>query len=396
MIDDDFPGRVSGRGGRRQRRRPPGRRSALGGGTCAWFENPSWKKRVVTTPKQTPGIISSATADLDGDGKAEIAIAYEFAMNEPTKGKLVAGDAGDGSGCALDAHGRSPTSAASTGCAGATSIGDQTRLDTESSSRRSSGRRPRPRLRPGAARSSSSSDTGADPKSGRGRRRPSANAPSCTGSRCSTSTATAVSEVLAAEQPGRDPVLPRSPVRADPGHRESWSPGAPGDGPKRGASEVHVGRLNDGRRFLATVEPWHGTEVAVYLADRLRRPRSRPLRPTDRDRRHPEGRPRPLGRRRRRRRRRRGLRRLPRRRHERPGLRLRRQRPGPAPSLDPAIAAQDLRGGDLDGDGTPDVVAIGGKTHNVVLVQKPCEAMRNPCSRPASRSSPGESLSISR
>ena len=30
------------------------------------------------------------------------------------------------------------------------------------------------------------------------------------------------------------------------------------------------------------------------------------------------------------------------------------------------IAAQDLRGGDLDGDGTPDVVAVGGATHNVV------------------------------
>src|SRR5882724_5692678 len=62
---------------------------AVGGGTCAWYENPTWKKRIVTGPKQTPGIISSATADLDGDGKAEIAIAYEFAMNQPTKGKLV-------------------------------------------------------------------------------------------------------------------------------------------------------------------------------------------------------------------------------------------------------------------------------------------------------------------
>src|SRR4051794_24169848 len=60
----------------------------VGGGTCAWYENPTWKKRIVTTPKQTPGIISSATADLDGDGKAEIAIAYEFSMNEPSKGKL--------------------------------------------------------------------------------------------------------------------------------------------------------------------------------------------------------------------------------------------------------------------------------------------------------------------
>src|SRR6478735_8938543 len=60
---------------------------AVGGGTCAWYQNPTWKKRIVTGPKQTPGVISSATADLNGDGKAEIAIGYEFAMNEPRKGK---------------------------------------------------------------------------------------------------------------------------------------------------------------------------------------------------------------------------------------------------------------------------------------------------------------------
>src|ERR1700712_5853590 len=44
---------------------------ALGGSTLAWYENPSWKKRIIASGKQTPGIISSATADLDGDGKAE-------------------------------------------------------------------------------------------------------------------------------------------------------------------------------------------------------------------------------------------------------------------------------------------------------------------------------------
>src|SRR5277367_6684607 len=62
---------------------------AVGGSACAWYENPTWKKRIVTGSKETPGIISSATADIDGDGRAEIAIAYEFAMNRPTTGKLL-------------------------------------------------------------------------------------------------------------------------------------------------------------------------------------------------------------------------------------------------------------------------------------------------------------------
>lgn len=34
--------------------------------------------------------------------------------------------------------------------------------------------------------------------------------------------------------------------------------------PRRGASEIAVGRLR-GRRFLATIEPWHGEQVVVYF-----------------------------------------------------------------------------------------------------------------------------------
>src|SRR5262249_27539431 len=53
VIDPDFPGAyqvevadVDGDG------KPD--IVAVGGGTCAWYQNPSWKKRVVTGPKQTP------------------------------------------------------------------------------------------------------------------------------------------------------------------------------------------------------------------------------------------------------------------------------------------------------------------------------------------------------
>ena len=155
--------------------------------------------------------------------------------------------------------------------------------------------------------------------------------------------------------------MPRSPG-APLFQTESLVPGAPGDAPKKGASEVHVGRLKDGRRFLATVEPWHGTDVAVYLSESLKPLKFGPRTVIDTTLKEghalwvadvdSDGDDEVFA-----------------------GFR------GPGTSVlmfdfngttwdrtvvDPAIAAQDLRGGDLDGDGTPDVVAVGGKTHNVV------------------------------
>lgn len=35
--------------------------------------------------------------------------------------------------------------------------------------------------------------------------------------------------------------------------------------PSRGASEIKLGHLADGRDYLATIEPWHGNQVVVYL-----------------------------------------------------------------------------------------------------------------------------------
>ncbi len=41
------------------------------------------------------------------------------------------------------------------------------------------------------------------------------------------------------------------------------SPGHTGEAPKLGSSDVAVGQFNR-RRFLASVEPWHGNEIVVY------------------------------------------------------------------------------------------------------------------------------------
>ena len=49
--------------------------------------------------------------------------------------------------------------------------------------------------------------------------------------------------------------------------RRQVGSGLPGDKPETsGAGEVKVGRLGNGRPFMATVEPMHGTHVAIYTA----------------------------------------------------------------------------------------------------------------------------------
>lgn len=45
--------------------------------------------------------------------------------------------------------------------------------------------------------------------------------------------------------------------------RTLLAPGSPAPWPRSGASDVTVGKLGR-RRFLASIEPWHGNEVAVY------------------------------------------------------------------------------------------------------------------------------------
>jgi hypothetical protein len=360
VIDDAFPGGyqvevadVNGDG------RPDV--IGLGGGTCAWFENPRWTKRVVTTGKQTPGIISSATADLDGDGKAEIMIAYEFALDKPSQGKLVLAS----QGTTVDAP-WTLRPIADVGSIHRLRFGD---VDGD--------RRPdlivAPIIGP-AAKSPGYDQSPARLVVFRAPEHPREG--SWTEESIGERPLLHAIKVIDFDGDGRAEVLSADNLGValfdrEPGPRGSWSPrelvtGAPGSAPKRGASEVHVGRLADGSRFLVTVEPWHGTQVAIYRADRSGSPAGpevfgprtviddnlqdgHALWVADVD---GDGDDEVFA-----------------------GFR------GAGTSvlaydfdgrtwkrtvLDPATASQDLRGGDLDGDGTPDFVTIGGRSHNVV------------------------------
>jgi hypothetical protein len=401
---------------------------ALGGSTLAWYENPTWAKRVVSTSKQTPDIISSATADLDGDGKAEIAIAYDFAMNEPKRGKLllaiqgakpddpwtfkpivesdsnlrasggfaggggIAGGAGTtGSGGVGGAGGF-----AGGGTAGQTQepppplgkvpsihrlrwgfcLSPRVELGSVSFERKP-GLFVAPIFGPSAAPPAFDQeparvvllDPGAEPKSGRWRTILVGQAPVLHAIEVTDLGDNGFSAVLGASNLGVTSF--RFSHVAGAGHvfgayqtfrSLDLVPGAPGNAPKKGSSEVHLGKFKDGRKFLSTVEPWHGTDVAIYESES---PKSLTFGPrTVIDTTMKDG-------------------------HALwvadvdgdgddevfAGFRggtggvLMFDYNGKTwdrTVLDPGVTAQDLRGGDIDGDGTPDVVTIGGKSHNVV------------------------------
>jgi hypothetical protein len=334
---------------------------ALGGSTCAWYENPSWKKRIVTTGTQTPGIISSATADLDGDGKAEIAIAYDFEMNEPSRGRLA---------LAVQVSSDEPWKLIPIADIGSIhrlrwgDINGDNKLDLIAAP--IFGREARPPRYEGKAGILAFQPQG-DLKNAIWRRQPLLEhpvihaievrpLPSSQG-RSAVLTADNEGVTVVGEGMLTDGQSMTFTVR-------SLVPGAAGEIPKRGCSEIHLGRLKDGRHFLGTIEPWHGSEVVVWpetetgshkfgsrtvidstLADGHalwvadvdgdgddelfagHRGKDRRVSMYDFDRSSGKW---------------------------------------TRAVLDKDIAAQDLRGGDLDGDGTPDVVAVGGATHNVI------------------------------
>jgi hypothetical protein len=335
---------------------------AVGGGTCAWFENPTWKKRIVTGPDQTPGVISSATADLDGDRKAEIAIAFEFAMTNPAKGKLLLAVSGAGWD---DPWSLKPL--VDVGSIHRLRWGDVTgdgKLDLVVAPIFGPQGKP-PKFEGSAALVAFHAD--GDPRNGDWGVHALALRPVIHAIEVRpVEHVRGRSVILTADNLGV--ALIGEAIQTD---GASWKyttrglvSGHSGEAPKRGCSEIHLGRMRDGRHILATLEPWHGNQAVVYfeaepnlkrfgprtvLDDTLADGHALWLADTDGD-----GDDEVFA----------G--------HRGKDHRVsiydfdREKKSWTRTVLDRDIAAQDLRGGDLDGDGVPDLVAVGGATHDVV------------------------------
>jgi len=144
--------------------------------------------------------------------------------------------------------------------------------------------------------------------------------------------------------------------------------------PNKGSSEVKVGRLADGRRYIATIEPWHGFQVVVYTPPKSgsglwdRRVVDEPLQwghavwcadlDGDRDEELIIGQ--------------RDRSKDPNRKPSGPGVFVYDPRPGAGPLAfdrhvveDGGVGTEDLVAADLDGDGRQDIGAGGRSTHNV-------------------------------
>jgi len=259
-LDSDFPGgyqvAVADIG---EDNRP----DVLGlGNTVAWLANPSWKKYPVTG-SQTRANIDIAPFDIDGDGGLEIVVASDFALNDSEKGGVLswfrrAADA-DSPWVPhlIDAY---PTT-------------HRIRwADPEGSGRKVLVSAP---LMGRGARAPAYDQAAAPLFLYRIPRRPSED-PWPRQTIDDTLHMTHGLKVLDFDGDGRDEILTASFEgiflfhASGRGEDIKWTrthlcAGEQSTRPSRGSSEVFPGKLKNGRRFIAAIEPWHGDQVVVYL-----------------------------------------------------------------------------------------------------------------------------------
>ena len=214
-----------------------------------WYENPGWQRHVIAGPFSN--MINVAAHDLDGDGVPELALAYEFAnVAKNSRGKLAILRFRNGQWTSEEID-EIPTSHR---LRWADLFGTSKKVLVNS-------------VLTGAAAEPPNFDQATplyfyDPKNWKRQSIPVANRGVVHGIAIHDWNRDGKEDVLTAGFTGIDVYRWQSKWK-----REIFGKGSLDAWPKGGSSDVAVGRLGKAR-FVAAVEPWHGSFVVVYTGRR--------------------------------------------------------------------------------------------------------------------------------
>lgn len=228
--------------------------NSLGARELAWYENPTWTRHVIV--QDTMQIVNQAPADIDGDGIPEVAFQSSFAMQAAKSEGLnwIARSSGPGQPWKAEKFDAFPTShhvvwadldgdgkkelinAPLIGPASLAPTYDQDKASVFWYSQRDWKRHPITEDVPGIIH----------------RVRPAM----WDNNKREQILVASFEGIVLYRASGSGDALKFEKVVLSSGHDSEKAP-------RLGASDVGVGK-HDGRRFFASVEPWHGNEVVVY------------------------------------------------------------------------------------------------------------------------------------
>jgi len=220
-----------------------------------WFKNPAWEKHTITTAAKS--CIYSAPYDVDGDGDLDLAIASDFSMTNTTSGGTVSwaecpDDPTQSESWTLHDIGAVPTSHrlrwGDIDGDGKKELLDLPIFGMGSDATTHAG-----------AVTLTAFAIPADPK-GKWTSKvlDSTHLETAHGLAVVDWDGDEAEDILTAANDGVDLFRPSVSSMA-----EHIGDGAPGQAPNKGSSEVGLGSLG-GARFIATIDPWHGTDGVIY------------------------------------------------------------------------------------------------------------------------------------
>jgi len=228
-----------------------------------WFKNPSWKKYTITTAAKN--LIYCAPYDVDGDGDLDLAVASDFSMSDTTGGGTVSwaenpADPTQSQSWTLHPIGAVPTSHrlrwGDIDGDGKKELIDLPIFGEGSMAPAYAGAvKLTAFFIPASPRDASGSWTSQvlDSK----------HLEVAHGIQIVDWDGDKADDILTAANDGVDLFRP-----AMSGSYQNLNAGATGTAPTRGSSEVGLGSLA-GVRFIATIDPWHGTDAVIYTPGAL-------------------------------------------------------------------------------------------------------------------------------